>query len=81
MVSHRSLAGMFELPRRQARSMVVEGGGGDGDAVSFRSQGSRPSEQPLEQPVIGSALNRHDKAPVSCLGKDGPASGMHPRWL
>ncbi|KAK9268635.1 hypothetical protein L1049_000392 [Liquidambar formosana] len=67
---------MFEIPGRQAQSLILENendGGGD-DKVQTRSYGPPTARDgPLEP--IGSALDRSsDKGPISRLSKDGTGS-------
>ncbi|KAL6006207.1 hypothetical protein ACLOJK_040253 [Asimina triloba] len=67
-----------EIPARQAHSMILESGSGDGaeEKVTFRSQGDK-ADRPLDGQQIGSVLAKTDKAPKSRLGKDGGGGGGH----
>ncbi|KAG0493946.1 hypothetical protein HPP92_004940 [Vanilla planifolia] len=62
---------MFDVSGRQARSVILETGGGQDEKVMFRSQGARMG-QPINGQQIGSVLERSDyKAPKSRLGREG----------
>lgn len=63
---------MFDVAGRQARSMILENGGDQGDEMlMFRSQGTRMG-QPIGNQQIGSVFDRSEiKAPLSRPGKEG----------
>ncbi|PKA54450.1 Rho guanine nucleotide exchange factor 8 [Apostasia shenzhenica] len=65
---------MFDVPGRQARSMVNGIGDQEDEKVMFRSQGARLG-QPFESQQIGSALDRSENlVPKSRLGREGACS-------
>lgn len=76
-----NLRKMFEIPGRQAHSLVLESGTGAREAMMderllFRSQGGKTSSLDSQAEQIGSVYNPStDKGPVSRLSKDWEKTG------
>ncbi|CAK9172772.1 unnamed protein product [Ilex paraguariensis] len=68
---------MFDVPTRQAHSLIYENGDDKGtldEKFQFRSQGARPVSLDTQQ--IGTVLNRSgDRGPVSRLSNEGARTG------
>ncbi|XP_059636183.1 rho guanine nucleotide exchange factor 8-like [Cornus florida] len=65
---------MFEIPGRQAHSMILEGENGGDEKMLSRSQPAKAAT--LEPQQIGSVFSRStDKAPISRLSREGVITG------
>ncbi|PSS01891.1 Rho guanine nucleotide exchange factor like [Actinidia chinensis var. chinensis] len=68
---------MFEIPGRQAQSLIFEGTGGE--AVEDKQFRSQLSAKPTRLEPIGSVFNiSGDKGPISRLSREGVARGETP---
>lgn len=73
---------MFEIPGRQAHSLILESGNpkdATDDKLSIRSNGGKTSSGESATQQVGSVCNRSlDKGPASRLSNDGGKTGGAP---